>query len=270
MKTLLLAATAVAALATTAAQAQDYDTNYSGFYVGGYVGGAKGAENGDETVLFDRDLNGEFGGTADAFPNFSPGFSGGRATGNTPTDRVVEDDSNAIAGARIGWDYQAGNWVFGALAEFEQDNVEDSVTAFSTTPANYVLTRRLDTLGAVRARVGYTWNGFLPYLTAGVAQGDVERTFNTTNTVNTFTANNSREKLDGYQAGVGIEKKMGKVSVGLEYLYTSLDDEDYVIRVAGGATTSPFRTVNTAGTDFSRSEDSFDIHAVRATAAYRF
>ena len=269
MKTLFLAAAAVAALSATAAQAQDYDTNYAGFYVGGFVGGAQSADHGDETILFDRDLDGEYGGSADNFPNFSPGFSGGRAVGTAPSGRIDEDDSTAIAGARIGYDFQAGNWVFGGLAEFEQNNVEDSATAFSTTPANYVFTRRLDTMAAVRGRVGYTWNGFLPYLTAGVAKGDVERSFASSNRTNTFTGS-AREKLDGYQAGVGIEKKVGSVSVGLEYLYTSLDDEDYVVRASGGPVGGPFTSVNTGGTDLTRSEDSFDIHALRATAAYRF
>lgn len=269
MKTLLLTAAAAAALASSAAYAQDADTNYSGFYVGGYVGGAKAADHGDETILFDRDLNGEFGGSADAFPNFSPGFSGGRATGTSPNDRIVEDDSTAIAGARVGYDMQFGNWVVGGLAEIEQNNVQDSVSAFSTTPANYVLHRDLDTLAAVRARVGYSWRGMLPYLTAGVAQGDVTRSFTTTNLTNTFS-DASREKLDGYQAGVGVEKKVGAVSVGLEYLYTSLNDDDYVVRASGGPAGNAFTSVNAGGTDLMRSEDSFDIHAVRATAAYRF
>ena len=67
MKTLFLAAAAMAALSATAAQAQDYDSNYSGFYVGGYVGGAMAADHGDETFRFDRDLDGEYDGAADDF-----------------------------------------------------------------------------------------------------------------------------------------------------------------------------------------------------------
>ena len=98
----------------------------------------------------------------------------------------------------------------------------------------------------------------------------MEHVFTSTNLANTYTASTTREKLDGYQAGVGVEKKVGKVSVGLEYLYTSLDDEDYVVRVSGGPAGGAFTSVNPAGADMSRSEDSFDIHAVRATAAYRF
>jgi opacity protein-like surface antigen len=269
MKTLFLAATAVAALAATAAQAQDSDTNYSGFYVGGYVGGSRAANHGGETFRFDRDLNGTFDESADTFSDFQPGFSGGRAVGVTPSQRIEKDGGSAIAGARVGYDFQAGNWVLGGLAEFEQNNVEDNASGFSRAPDNYVFNRRLDTMAAVRGRVGYTWNGFLPYLTAGVAKGDVERSFTSSNTANTFSGP-SRDHLDGYQAGVGVEKKVGKVSLGLEYLYTSLDDDDYVVRVSGGPAGGAFTTVNAGGTDLARSEDSFDIHALRATAAYRF
>lgn len=267
MKTLLLAATAAVALSAGAAHAQDMD--YTGFYVGGFVGGSKAAENDDETVRFDRDLNGEFGGTADSFPNFSPGFSGGRATGSNPTDRIDDDEATPAAGIRAGYDVQFGNFVVGGVAEFEQNNTQDSVSAFSTTPANYVLTRELDTMASIRARVGYAWNGYLPYVTAGVAKADVAHSFTTTNGVNTFTGTET-DHLDGYQLGAGIEKKLGPVSVGLEYLFTSLEDEDYSLRVAGGPAASPFRTVNAAGTDFMRSEDEFNIHAVRVTTAYRF
>ena len=148
MKILLLAATAAAALAATAAYAQDDASNYSGFYVGGYVGASKAANHGDETILFDRDLNGEYGGTADAFTGSQPSFSGGNAVGTSPSGRIEKDDSTPIAGARIGWDYQAGNWVVGGLAEIEQNNVRDSVSAFTGAPANYVFHRDLDTLAA--------------------------------------------------------------------------------------------------------------------------
>lgn len=269
MKILLLAATAAAALATTAAYAQDADTNYSGFYIGAYAGASKAANHGGETIMTDRNLNGDFGETADALPNFT--FSGGQAVGDRTTGRIEKDSGTPIAGARVGWDYQAGNWVVGALAEIEQNNVSDTVSGFTsnTTPATYVFHRDLDTLAAVRARVGYTWNGFLPYVTGGVAQGDVRRSMTTSNMANTFTGSD-RSQLDGYQAGIGVEKKVGAMSVGLEYLYTSLKDDDYVVRASGGPAGNAFTSVNASGTDLMRSEDSFDIHALRATAAYRF
>ena len=271
MKQLLLAATAVVALSAAAGAAQAQDADYSGFYVGGFVGGAHPAFNDDETIRFDRNLDGEYNGSGDAFPNFNPGFGGNRARGVDPGDGFIDDESDPIAGLRVGYDMQMGPWVIGGLAEYEVNNVQDNVSAFSTTPANYILTRELDNVAAVRARVGYTWRQFLPYVTAGVARADVEHSFGTSNGVNTFTpTSTSTESLDGYQLGGGVETRVGNVSLGLEYLFTRLDDEAYAVRVSGGPAGNPFTAVNASGTDLSRSEENFDNHAVRATAAFRF
>lgn len=269
MNQVLLAATAVVALSAGAAQAQDAD--FSGFYIGGFVGGAHPAFNDDETLRFDRNLDGEYNGSADAFPNFNPGFNGNRARGVTPNAGYIDDESKPVAGLRLGYDMQMGRWVIGGLAEYEVNRVEDNVSGFSTTPANYIMTRQLENVAAVRARLGYTWRQFLPYVTAGVARADVEHSFGTSNGVNTFTPTSTgSDSLDGWQLGGGVETRVGKVSLGLEYLFTRLDDEDYSIRVAGGPAGNPFTAVNASGTDLSRSEENFDNHAVRATAAFRF
>lgn len=269
MKHLLIAASAVAALCAGAAHAQE--ASYSGFYVGGFVGGAHPAFNDDETIRVDRDLDGEYNGAADSFPNFSPGFTGNRGTGLTPNDRIIDDESTPIAGLRAGYDMQMGRWVFGGLAEYEVNNVQDNVTAYSTTPDRYVMTRELDNLAAVRGRVGYTFGRFLPYVTGGLARADVEHRFGSTNGTNTFTPTSTgTDSLDGFQLGGGVESRMGNVSLGLEYLFTRLDDDEYSVRASGGPAGGPFTSVNASGTDLSRSEDTFDNHAVRATAMYRF
>ena len=81
-------------------------------------------------------------------------------------------------------------------------------------------------------------------------------------------------KAKGYQLGVGYERKiMENVSVGLEFLRTSLEDDDYGVRAANSGTTAatnPFLLVNTAGTDFLRSDDDFEYNSFRVTAAFRF
>ena len=76
----------VAALLATAlaspALAQD-SGDWTGFYIGGHVGYAFQPNDDDETILFDTDLDGNFGDTVrtSAGANaFSPGFCGGAAT----------------------------------------------------------------------------------------------------------------------------------------------------------------------------------------------
>jgi opacity protein-like surface antigen len=80
------------------------------------------------------------------------------------------------------------------------------------------------------------------------------------------------DQADGYQVGGGVEHKVtDQVSLGLEYLYTKLQDDGFRVRAAGPApATNPFILGNAAGTDFRRSEEDFGVHQVRVTASYRF
>lgn len=79
------------------------------------------------------------------------------------------------------------------------------------------------------------------------------------------------EKASGYQWGAGVVRKIApEVTLGLEYLYTNLDDDGFRVRAQGpAAATNPFLIVNPAGTDFRRGEDEVKYHSVRMTAAYR-
>ncbi|HEX2558548.1 outer membrane protein [Phenylobacterium sp.] len=267
----LAAAAAVAALTTTGASAQEVD--WSGFYVGAHAGGGWMSENDDETVGFDTDLNGTFNDTVrtGAGANaFGPGFCGGAAVDSTAAGGCDEDEGGFEFGGHMGYDMQFGGFVFGALVEASRTDVEDSVTAFSTTPANYVQTRRLKNLVALRARGGFGFGRSLVYATGGVASGDVEHSFNTTNRANTFSVQGGDDRATGWQLGGGVEHMVTpEVALGLEYLYTTLDDEGGDVRAAGPAGT-PFTTVNAAGTVFRRSESDFESHSVRVKASYRF
>ena len=77
-----------AALLATPALAQDSD-DWTGFYVGGQLGYGFQSGGNNETILFDTNLDGNFGDTVNtAAPAnaFSPGFCGEAANGPTPAD----------------------------------------------------------------------------------------------------------------------------------------------------------------------------------------
>ena len=61
-------------------------------------------------------------------------------------------------------------------------------------------------------------------------------------------------------------------SVGLEYLYTTLDDDEARVEVGPGSAgaTNPFLIVNPLGTDFARSDDEIELNSLRLTANWRF
>ena len=272
MKNFLIATAAcLSGLAPCAiAQAQDFQ----GAYIGGHVGYGFQPDDDGETILFDTDLDGTYGDTVNTTAPanaFSPGFCGGQASGPTPADGCGDDEDGVDAGLRGGYDWQFGNWVVGGLAEVSYVDTSDAVSAFSTTPARYTMVRDLNYLVAARARGGYVFNNILVYGTAGVAMGDVDHSFNTSNGVNTFTEDDG-DSATGFQYGAGAEMALNPSwRVGVEYIRTSLDDGDYRVRAQGPApATNPFILVNANGTDFQRSDEDFETDSVRLTATYRF
>ena len=274
MKLTLLTAAALAALVAGAAQAQSA-ADWAGPYLGAHVGYGSQPDDDDETIQFDRDLDGDFGDTVTTSGGanaFSPGFCGGRAEGPTPGDGCEDDENGATYGVRAGWDFAVSEgWVLGGVIEYDAADLTDSVSAFSTTPARYTMTRELDSLWAARIRGGYAFGDLLGYATVGVVRGEVDSSFSTSNGVNTFVES-GEDDASGWQLGGGLEKRFGTGwSLGVEYLYTSLEDDSYRVRAQGPApATNPFILGNPNGTDFRRSDDDFDFHAVRLTLAWRF
>lgn len=271
MTRLLATTAAVAALFGVAAPASAQD--FHGGYIGGHAGYVFQPDDDDETILFDTNLDGTFGDTVNTTAPanaFSPGFCGGRANGPTPADGCDEDEDAADLGLRAGYDWQWGNWVLGALGEVSFSEIDDSVSAFSTTPARYTMTRELNHVAALRGRAGYAFGNILFYGTGGFAWAEVEHSFSTSNGVNTFTES-SDDEVSGHQLGFGAEWNLNdRWRLGGEYIYTNLDDDDYTVRASGPApATNPFILVNAAGTDFQRSEDEFDFDSVRLTLTYR-
>jgi opacity protein-like surface antigen len=272
----ILAGVSFAALMLGAQAAAAQTGPWTGFYLGGHAGAASHDEEDSETILFDRDLNGTFGDvvTTSAGANaFSPGFCGGRASGNSASGGCEEDeDSGADFGVRAGYDRQFGALVIGGLVEISTADLEDNVSAFSSTPAAYTMTREVDSVLAARLRAGYAFNRYLAYVTGGVASGRLSRTFATTNTANTFALRGEDSDVIGGQIGLGAEASITpRLSIGVEYLSTRFEADDFRVRAQGPApATNPFILGNANGTDFRRSDEDFRYDSLRVTASYRF
>ncbi len=243
---------------------------FQGLYVGGFVGYAVQPNDPGESVIFNR--NGSATVTTATGANaFSPGFCNGAAIGNNPNAGCRNDRDGISYGGRIGFDLQKGPLVFGALAEFGDNRVSDSVTAFSTTPASYTLTRSVSWEGGLRGRVGFAARNTLFYGTGGAGYARIRSDFATTNTANAFAVTGTRNKW-GVQYGGGIEQKISRnFSIGLEYLYHDYDAPDARVTVTQGTApaTNPFVLGGTT-TTFARSDNRFNWHSVRLTAAFRF
>ncbi len=270
---LTFAATALA-FSVSPAFAQSEDESWEGAYIGGSFGLGAQSNDGGESVVFDTNLDGQYGDTvrtsagADAF---TPGFCNGAASSSANTDcRGDRDDFEYYL--RAGYDAQNGNIVYGFLLDGGRSQSRDSVTAFSSTPASYTLTRKLDYSIGARGRVGYAARGALFYVTGGAAYAKIKNGFTTSNGVNSFATNGKTESW-GWTAGGGTEVKIARnLSLGLEYLYSNYVDDDFVVGVGRGTApaTNPFLLVNANGTNLRRSDSDFDQHNIRITAAIRF
>jgi outer membrane immunogenic protein len=263
-------------LAASPAAAQEAATDWTGPYVGGHVGYGFQPNDGKETILFDTALDGAFGdnvNTSAGANAFSPGFCGGAANGPTPAEGCRSDRDGLEYGVHAGYDYQmSSGFVIGLVGDYSRSPLRDSVSAFSTTPARYTMTRRLRDAWSLRARAGVATGSTLIYGAGGVVRGSLRNSFATSNTANSFTGNGN-EKGWGYSVGGGVEQRLGRnFSIALEYQYRSIDAGDYVVRAGPGtaALTNPFRIVNANGTDFARSGERFTSHGVALRASFRF
>lgn len=278
MKQFLSFTAAIVALAASGAASAQDSAGREGHFDGPYVGLSGGytvqGNDSGSALDFDTDRDGTYGDTvrtalgADAF---SPGFCGGAATGATPVGCSNDKDGWEYF-ARVGYDRRMGNFVVGALIEGGRSEARDAVSGFSTTPASYTFSREADyTLGA-RLRAGYTPNGgILFYATGGGAFARMDNRFATSNTANSF-ADNGKTNAWGWSAGGGAEAMItDNVSLGLEYLYTDLEDDDFVVAVGQGSApaTNPF-LLNGGGTNITRSDPNFRTHSVRASLSFRF
>lgn len=265
----------IAAFGGSPAFAQEVDEEaWEGFYVGGTFGLGAQPNDGGETILFDTNRDGVFGDTVNTAAGanaFAPGFCNGRAFANNAGAGCRGDRDDFDYSVRAGYDVQAGNIVYGVLVEGSKSDSIDSVTAFSSTPAAYQFTRKLDYSVGARARAGLAFKGALFYGTGGVTYGKIKNSFFTTNAVNSF-ADNGKTNSWGYTVGGGVEGKIfPNFSLGLEFLHTTFVDDKYRVNVGPGVAppTNPFLLVS-GGTDFRRSDPKFRQNSIRVTGTVRF
>lgn len=258
------------------ALAQSQEAPFDGPYAGVAVGYDFQGNDPGSKVLFDRNGDGVYGDpvpTASGVDAFSPGYCDGRAQGTALLDSCENDRSRISYYGRVGFDKQYGPLVVGAVAEFGTTNISDAVSAFSTSPANYIFIRGINWEASARLRAGYAAKTTLFYATGGVGYADVKNTFRTSNTLNAFSdSGNNRDW--GYVVGGGLEQKIShNFSIGIEWTWHDYKDDAYRVNVTRGtaAATNPFVLApNTAGTNIKRIDDRFRWHSARAVALFRF
>lgn len=273
-------ACSVAALSvSSAAFAQTEDRFYDGIYISGAIGTEFVEDGSRDAFAFDTNRDGNFNDTVRTITNadaFAPGFCDGTSTSAANATCRGNRQSEGYA-IRVGIDQHLGDspFVAGVLIEGARPGIEEFVTAFSSTPASYTIGRDLDWAVSARGRLGFApgEGRALFYGTGGVSYGRIDHSFATTNGANSFTPENNRDWQFGWQAGGGAEVMVTRnLGLGIEYLHSSYDDDDYFVTVGRGSApaTNPFVLQSAGGTDLKLSNDRFNYHTLRGTVSLRF
>jgi outer membrane immunogenic protein len=184
--------------------------SWAGFYLGGQLGW------GEDAVRW-RNLG--------ASPFFSPLNSVTRDRGN-----------GVIGGGQLGYNLQYGRVVFGVEGSVSAADFDRSFASpyFPTTDS---WSSKLTWLGTVTGRVGYGFDGWMPYVKGGLAAGNVDTSI--ANTAAGVVAQGSAVHY-GWTAGGGVEVKVApRFSLGLEFMHTDLGRNNDINTVtAAGATES--------------------------------
>jgi outer membrane immunogenic protein len=155
-------------------------------------------------------------------PIFSPvynwtgfyiGINGGGAWGHSDWDSAGSFNlSGGLVGGTVGYNWQTGPWVLGVEGDVDWSRINGTVTnalcGLGCTTSN-------DWLATVRGRAGYAFDRIMPYITGGLALGNV-------NATTPFFAGKD-EVNAGWTVGAGLEVAlMNNWTAKAEYLYVDL------------------------------------------------
>jgi outer membrane immunogenic protein len=166
--------------------------NWSGLYIGGHIGyGYAETDITDRTVLGVQNL--------------------------IPTQSFNSD--GFLGGVQAGWNYQVGNFVLGAEADYSFADIKGDVT---TTIGATDVSRSSNVMwiATSTARLGYTWDRVMIYSKLGAAFAQFDYNNNiSVGGASIFSASASETRV-GFTVGTGIEWALaGGWSAKAEYNY---------------------------------------------------
>lgn len=155
------------------------------------------------------------------------GINGGGAFGSSSWDRTgSRDTSGGLVGGTIGYNWQFGQTVLGLEGDLDWADINGT----STTNCPLGCKTSDSWLSTIRGRVGYAADRFLPYVTGGVAFGDIRA----------GTPGFATQSSDnvGWTIGAGLEAALvGNWTAKVEYLYVDLGSFNCGLSCGGGLAT---------------------------------
>jgi outer membrane immunogenic protein len=143
---------------------------------------------------------------------FYLGINGGGGWGQSQWDGVgTFDVSGGVIGGTIGYNWQVNQIVVGAEGDIDWSGIKGTTTVLCAPGCE----TRNKWLATVRGRLGYAFDRFLPYITGGLAVGDINATVPVLPGGSISNA--------GWTIGAGLEVGVvSNVSLKAEYLYVDL------------------------------------------------
>jgi outer membrane immunogenic protein len=144
---------------------------------------------------------------------FYVGINGGGGWGRSQWDALdTFDVSGGLIGGTVGYNWQFGQAVIGAEGDIDWSGIKGTTTVFCAPPA---CETRNKWLATARGRLGFGFDRFMPYLTGGLALGDI-------NATRPGLPGGSISNA-GWTVCAGLEVGLvSNVSVKAEYLYVDL------------------------------------------------
>ncbi len=184
---------------------------------------------------------------------------------------MSEHPRGFTGGGQMGYNFQAGNWVYGIEADIAYTDLNETRTVTTTGLApgrapnlQNTFRQELEYLGTVRGRLGYSFGRTLFYGTGGFAFGGVNNSasFTGANGAPVQFSGGRSDTRTGYAVGGGVEHAFaGPWSMKVEYLYYNLGRDTINVAVVPGS--------GGGGTGYNtRFENSGSL--VRAGLNYRF
>jgi len=153
------------------------------------------------------------------------GLNGGGGTGesmHTDANFGVTTEKfhvgGGLVGGTAGYNFTVGRWIWGIEGDLDWAGIKGQSAAIAVAGGLATYGTSLLELGTVRGRVGYAFDRFLPYLTGGLAVGDVQGSITAPTLVTSAT-----QLRAGWAAGAGVEYGLStSLSIKAEYLYVGL------------------------------------------------
>ena len=155
----------------------------------------------------------------------------------------------ALASVNAGYNFQIGNLVYGVEADIGLTNAAGKIEYYgpSWPSCAYCSKNEISSLGSVRARLGYSFDRALVYVTGGLAFGKVNNfwAFNH-EAANDDTASESKWRA-GWALGAGVEYAIDRNwTVRAEGTYYDLGSKTMVTADGGFKIGYAFKSSNTA------------------------